>query len=99
MSAAESNAERGETWRTQEWVNRGGIYEGHDNHGNCHGGMDSCNTGWNNEQGHVCLWIGADEPLLWLNYGPFVGGRYPATIWVRPAMGGENDGARFNSEA
>merc|ERR1712151_111487 len=99
MSAAETNDNRGTTWKSQEWLKIGGIYHGHDNHGNCHGGMTSCGTGWNGAHGHVCLWNGKTSNQMWFNYGPFKGGRYPATVWMRPALGGANDRARFNSRS
>ena len=35
----------GNVWKFEEWNNVGGIYEGHNNHGNCHGGMSNCKNG------------------------------------------------------
>lgn len=98
MGGVETTAAKGDLWKSQNWLKKGGIYGGHGNHGNCHGGMTSCGSGWDSSLGHVCLWRGGTTPHIWFNYGPFTGGNYPGTIWVRPASGGDDDRARYNSE-
>jgi len=83
------------------WYNVGGIHEGHDNHGNCHGAMTSCEKGWINEanKGHLCLWIGDGNPGIWFNYGGFTGGRYSGTVWARPSAGTPTEESGWDSDS
>jgi len=84
----------GQAWRNGNWLEIGGIYKDHDNHGNCHGAMTSCSEGWiDTNGGHVCLWISTNVGM-WFNYGPYTGGYYPGTIWIRPSV---DDLTRYNS--
>jgi len=73
------------------WYDIGGMYKGHNNHGDCHGSMNNCIDGWTNVPGggHICTFINSkDKRGMWWNYGVFSPGMYTtATAWVRPTDG------------
>jgi len=67
---------------TGGWASNGGIYGGHDNHGNCHGGMNGCASSWIRGVGHICTWNNKGSAGLWFNYGTWTGGRYRGSTWI-----------------